>query len=153
MNKINRKHRFINSKKIDKDDGSTPLDGRLERFAALYAKHPNGIQAYKQAGYTGSQPAQASCHLKKQENVAARIMFLQRELAEQVKIDSHWVLQRLIDLADKPGAKHQDLNRTLELIGRHMSMFVDRVKHEGMPKRIVIKNEDGKVVDELGSNK
>lgn len=134
-------------------DGSIPLKGRKELFAQEYVKTANGAQAYQNVYHNNhSNPAEAGSKLKSLEPVYKRILFLQGERAKEAKIDAKWVLDRLVKNAES-AQRDFDKNKALELIGKHLSMFVDRVKIEGLPKRIIIRSEDGSVAEELGSNK
>ena len=135
--------------------GSLPLDNEQhERLAQGYFETANKKIAGERAGYTDKSNAWRAIH---REDVQARIKFLQDERAEELGLDAYYVLRNLKSIAercmqgepvtdrdgapvfvqggdgeyaalykfDAPGA-----TKAVELIGKHIGMFNDKVKHE-----------------------
>jgi phage terminase small subunit len=114
---------------------------RHEKFAQFLAMGKKRIEAHELAGYTPSRANSST--LANQQHIKARVAELQgraAEIAIQVAqvttgISKSWVLEQLRDNALK-GLKQKNgsavANRALELIGREIGMFVDRVE-QGKP--------------------
>ena len=129
----------------------TNLTPKQRRFVEEFQMDCNGKQAAIRAGYSPrTAAAQASQNLTKlnvqqalKEAIAAR--------SERLEVDDDWVLSQLIENAnramqaspvlDKDGELTGEwvyqgsvANRALELIGKHLGMFVDRhqVQHKGV---------------------
>lgn len=116
---------------------------RRERFAREYLKDLNGTRAAIAAGYSPATAAQAATRLLKHVQVRAIIGEAQAELAEELGLDAAWVLDGLREnyeramqaqpVYDREGNEtgffeYQGnvANRALELIGKHIGMFVER---------------------------
>lgn len=112
------------------------LNARHKRFAEEYVKDLNGTQAYKRAGYNVKDDATAAINatrLLRNDKVKAYIQELQNKRSEKLKVDAQYVLKHLIKLAE---AKHdyvenKDRIKCLELIGKHIGMFTDKIEHSG----------------------
>ncbi len=98
------------------------------RFALEYMKDRNGTQAAIRAGYSRNGAASTGVRLLRHPGVRRIVEERERAIAMEAEIDEAWVMQHLkenvyraIDLADV-----SSLNRTLELIGKQIGMFVDR---------------------------
>lgn len=130
--------------------GSLPLDNEQhERLAQGYFETANKKIAGERAGYADKSNAWRAIH---REDVQARIKFLQDERAEELGLDAYYVLKNLKSIAERCmqseavenafvqnadgefaqiyAFKEQGAIKALEMIGKHIGMFNDKVKHE-----------------------
>lgn len=137
---------------------SNNLTPKQEAFIQEYLVDLNATQSAIRAGYS-EKTAKAIGHenLTKPDIVAA-IEEAQKELSERVEITQEWVLSNLKTVAercmqsapvlDRKGQQvfvenaegdivpayvfnSMGATRSLELLGKHIGMFADKVKHEG----------------------
>jgi phage terminase small subunit len=104
------------------------LERRQDLFVIEYMKDRNGTQAAIRAGYSSKGASVRAANLLAKSSIRRLIDEKERALAIEAEIDEAWVMKHLkqnvyraIDLADVSA-----LNRTLELIGKQIGMFVDR---------------------------
>lgn len=119
---------------------------RHELFAQSLAKGKTADEAYQEAGYKPNRGNAAT--LKANQSISDRVQELKDKAAEKVKIDIAWVLDRLVEnversmqaveVLDRDGLptgewKYEGnvANKALELVGKHLGMFVDKVEHTG----------------------
>lgn len=131
---------------------------RWERFAQGLAAGKSASEAYVAAGYEAND-GNAS-RLKGNEKVEARVAELLGRVTEGVVLTKQWVLERLIENANRAMQAESKLgengepvgeyqyqgnvaNRALELLGKELGMFIDR-KEVGKPGEF-----DGMNADEL----
>ena len=130
-------------------DPSQPLkDQRQETFCLEYLKEPIGQVAAEIAGYSHRTARHQACRLLTRDNIKNRLEFLRSKIQKKFDIESEWVLLKLQTLATS-ARRESDRIRCLELIGKYFALFTDKVKHEGLPKRIVVRNENGKIEEEI----
>lgn len=100
-----------------------------ERFAQLLAKGQTATEAYIEAGYTPNDGNAA--RLKGNERIRDRVHELQSRVADDIVITAQWVIEQLVDNAQK--AKMQGdfgpSNQALQLLGKELGMFVDRTEN------------------------
>jgi phage terminase small subunit len=126
-----------------------------ELFAQALSKGMTLEKAHEDAGYSGNR--QAAHKLKCRDDIQARVSELlankvERERAantkatEKLAISKEWVLRKLVENIEKAsqavpvngteGAEYKYegsvVNRSLELLGKELGMFVDR-KETGAP--------------------
>lgn len=110
------------------------LNGRQRAFAEHYvANGGNGLQAAISAGYSDKGAEVTASKLLRVPKVGAYVRELQAELREDAIVDAQWVLNELVDNLrnlqkcdlEKTGGH---INRCLELIGKSIGMFDDRIK-------------------------
>ncbi len=121
-------------KGTDKNDGATPMrNTRNEKFAQLVATGAVLEEAYVASGYATTRARQASDRLRKREDVAARILYLQEmsavSLSQAFVFNRQWVLEKLKMIFEDAyeDREYSPSIRALELIGKELSMFADRV--------------------------
>jgi len=108
------------------------LTPKQERFVAEYLIDLNATAAYQRAGYAGrGHSAEVCAHLLlKKPHVQAAVAEANAKRLKRVALTADDVLKRLEDLAD--GAERDaDKLRALELIGKHLKLFTEKVEHSG----------------------
>lgn len=129
------------------------LSEKHELFVMEYLKDLNATQAAIRAGYSEKTAKQQGSRLLTNADIRARIDELMERRKEKLDIDSDWVIARLIEVSEmslraKPVMKwdyeerrlvetgeyqfdSNGANRALELIGKHLGMFKDKIEHSG----------------------
>jgi phage terminase small subunit len=143
----NKNKKQQNSSKTEQNNGH--LTDKQARFVSEYLKDMNATQAYKRAGYQVKSDEVAGASARRMlRNVTVRtaIKEEQKIIREKNRISTGWVLDRLKDnvercmqlepVRDKEGNvtgvykwEPQGANKGLELIGKHIGMFIERVEH------------------------
>lgn len=120
----------------------TLTNSRHERFAQELAKGKSASEAYTLAGFkpnTGNASTLKGTQsiLKRVAEIQAETSEMERQAtqaaAEALAIDREWVMARLQENALK-AAEQEDYgpsNRALELLGKELGMFKDKVEHSG----------------------
>ena len=101
---------------------------RRDRFAAEYVKDLNGAQAAIRAGYSAKTARHQAYELLTKPDIAAEVQRLQAKRAEAVDIDAEWVLRKLREVAEQEDAAIPTKTRALELIGKHVGMFTEKIE-------------------------
>ena len=129
-----------NSKEVSSDvikaTSASTLNPKQKRFAEEYVKDLNGTEAYKRAGYITKEEKTArinASRLLSHANVKAYVQELQQKRSEKLKINAEYVLKHLIKMAEakEDFVENKDRIKCLELIGKHIGMFTDKVEHSG----------------------
>lgn len=137
---------------------SNPLTDKQKRFVEEYLVDLNGTQAALRAGYAKSSAKQRACEQLQHPLVAAAIAEEQAKRSERTHVDQDWVISRLMSVVersmqaekvtDRSGAlvlvENADgdfvpaytfnaagANKALELLGKNIGMFTDKVEHTG----------------------
>lgn len=147
--KIPTKHskkRLLCSKMSTKN--SKTLTKKQEMFISEYLKDMNATQAYKRAGYAVKNDrvaAAAGLRMLRNVNIKERIEESLKEKSKRNEITADWVMAQLkenyercmqaIPVFDKTGEftgefryEPNAANRALELMGKHVGMFTDKVE-------------------------
>ncbi len=106
-------------------------NSKHELFAQARAQGQSAAAAFVSAGYAANDSNAA--RLNGNERVRARVEEIQAAGAERAGLTVDWVLECLRSnheqaFSNKDGAV---ANKALELIGKHLGMFKDRVEHSG----------------------
>lgn len=121
------------------------LSPMQERFVDEYMKDLNAAQAAIRAGYSAKTASRIGPELLGKTLVAEAVQKAKEKRAKRVELDAAWVVRRLVRNAnraasaepvrDKEGNPTGEyryegsvVNKALELLGRHLGMFVDRVE-------------------------
>lgn len=117
------------------------LNPRHERFARELASGKTASDAYEIAGFKRNDGNAST--LKGKQSISKRVAELQAEqaetarkatelAAERLSIDREWVLARLVENAMQARAESDfgPSNQALNLIGKELGMFVERVQSE-----------------------
>lgn len=126
-------------KLVDKEER---LTGKQEAFAQLVAKGSMLVEAYREAGYmpNGSDKTQweAASRLMANSKVLARVKQLQADMEEDRRTierrREEYVLKRLQEEAEQAETDGSRV-RALELIGKTIGMFTDRVETDDKTER------------------
>ncbi|HBF39786.1 MAG TPA: terminase small subunit [Firmicutes bacterium] len=128
------------------------LNDRQERFCQEYIIDLNGKQAAIRAGYSEKTAEQIASRLLRNVKVSARIEELQKKVIDKIGLNQEWVLKELQRVysrcivpeeIEKWDYEQRQLigtgefmfdskgaNRSLELLGKHLGMFADKLKIE-----------------------
>lgn len=110
----------------------TALSPRQRRFAEEYIFDYVGNKAAIRAGYAIKYADQQASLLLKHKGVAAYIDHLgQTKESQIVSVNPDYVIQKVTEIVTKDGARDGDKLRGLELLARHLGMFVDRTELTG----------------------
>ena len=118
---------------IELPKGSEPLaNHQHEELAQAFIITGSKKKAGDMAGYTDKSNAWRAMH---RDDVQARIKFLQDERAEELAIDSFYVLSKLKDNLEAcmSGAEpnRAAANKAIEMLGKHLGMFAGKIEHSG----------------------
>jgi phage terminase small subunit len=105
------------------------LTDRQKRFVAEYLIDPNQKQAAIKAGYSEKTAEQIGYQLLQKTSVAEAIAKAQEKRAKKADVTAAKVLQELADIGfDKDNERTTDRLKALELMGKHLAMFTDKVE-------------------------
>jgi phage terminase small subunit len=115
------------------------LTPRQRRFVDEYMVDLNATQAAIRAGYSKRTAAKIASQLLDKTGVAAAIEERKAALAKKTDTDAAWVIKNLKRNHRRAmRARVKDggavANKALELIGRHIGMFTDKVLHGSDPE-------------------
>ena len=118
---------------IELPKGSEPLANQQhENLAQAYVETANKKKAGEKAGYADKSNAFRAIL---RPDVQERIKFLQEERAEELGLDSYYVLSKIKDNleASMSGAEpnRAAANKAIEMLGKHLGMFVGKIEHTG----------------------
>ena len=106
------------------------MTDKQQRFVDEYMVDLNATQAAIRAGYSPKNAEQVGYQLLQKTSVSKEISKRKAKLANVVNWTAVDVLKRLARLADE-GYKDSDKIKALELIGRHIGMFQEKVELSG----------------------
>jgi len=132
-------------------DRPRPFTAKQRRFVEEYLIDLNASQAAVRAGYSPKGAGVTGHKTLKMPHVAAAVAAAMAKRAEEAKLSADWVLEGLRlnydramqaepvmvrqgDRMVESGEFVYDgsvANRALELIGKHLGMFTDKVQHSG----------------------
>ena len=109
------------------------LTARQERFCQEYVlNRKNGTKAAVAAGYAEKSAGVAACRLLKQDKITSRVRALIQERWNHLIITKEQVLLDTYAIAEKNSAADpRTAVKALELVGKELGMFGDRVEHSG----------------------
>lgn len=147
---------MTNEIKQEMPAGAEPLDNdQHERFCQEYLKDLNKKQSAIRAGFSPTSACQHGFVVFNRPEVKARIDFLKNERNEELGLDAYYVLKNLKSIAERcmqgeqvvdgdgspvfiqtPDGEyaalykfeHAGANKALEMIGKHIGMFVEQKK-------------------------
>lgn len=108
------------------------LTVRQLRFAEEYSVDFDGKAAAIRAGYATKWADRQAHLLLRHKGVAKYIDHLtQSKEAKIVSVNPDYIIQQVTAIIGKPGAKDSDRLRGLELLARHLGMFIERTELTG----------------------
>lgn len=108
------------------------LSVRQKRFAEEYVIDFNGAAAAVRAGYATTYSDRQAHILLRHEGVAKYIDHLtQSKRVKIMQVDPDYIIQEITSIIGKNDAKDSDKLRGLELLARHLGMFIDRQEITG----------------------
>ena len=115
---------------MSKDRG---LSAQQERFCQEYALNgKNGTKAAIAAGYSEKSAAVTACRLLKNDKITSRVRELIKDQWDHLIITKEQVLLDTYTLAEKNRVVDpKTAIKALELVGKELGMFGDRVEHSG----------------------
>lgn len=106
----------------------TALTTKQKLFIEAYLANPNGTEAARKAGYTGSVGTLKS--IASQNLAKPAIAAALKKRVDKAIITADEVLHGIREIALK-GERDADRLRAYELLGKHLTLFTDHVKHSG----------------------
>lgn len=164
------------SKKVSGNDEKS-VSGKLtpqqEMFCQEYIVDYNGTQAAIRAGYSEKNARTHASRMLTNANILSRVRAIQKERLEKLAVTQESVILKLLEIYDrcmqaKP-VMEWDYNErkyvatgeytfdsrgalnALEMIGKHLAMFTNKIKHSGDIKNdltISIELEDDETEDD-----
>lgn len=110
-----------------------PLTVKEKAFVERHLVHGNGAQAVREAGYRCKDAAGMAYELLGRPLVQKALQAARADLSKRNELDADWVLGRLRKeaLSRRIGSSHAARVRALELIGKQLGMFKEKVEHDG----------------------
>lgn len=107
------------------------LSPRQRAFCEEYVVDFNASAATIRAGYAHKWADRQGSLLLKNAGVAAYIDYLTGSSAAKITaVDPDYVIQRVTEIITKAGTRDGDKLRGLELLARHLGMFIDKVENK-----------------------
>jgi len=108
------------------------LTFRQRRFCEEYIVDYCGKAAAIRAGYATKHAEKQAVQLLKNEGISFVVDSLTASKASKiVAVDPDYIIQQVVTIISGPGAKDSDRLRGLELLARHLGMFIDRTELTG----------------------
>ena len=124
------------------------LTDRQARFCEEYLIDLNATQAAIRAGYSEKTAREQAAQNLSKLNIQEKIVELKAERSKRTEITQDSVIQELaaVARAEVKGVRAVDKLKALELLGKHLGMFVERyeVNAAEIEKRIAEAREQGK---------
>ena len=124
------------------------LTPKQERFCEEYLIDLNATQAAIRAGYSEKTAREQAAQNLSKLNIQEKIAELKAERSKRTEITQDSVIQELaaVARAEVKGVRAVDKLKALELLGKHLGMFVERyeVNAAEIEKRIAEAREQGK---------
>jgi phage terminase small subunit len=120
------------AKKVpETDKAARPLTAKQQAFVETYLLDLNATQATIRAGYSKQRASEIGYQLLQKTTVqqAIQAAFLAR--SQRTEITQDFVLSRLREEATTKMGQAGPRVRALELLGKHLGLFPDRIRHGG----------------------
>ena len=91
----------------------------------------NATQAAIKAGYSKKTAQEQSSRLLSNVIIQKHIEKLREKQTKRTEIDADYVIKGILEVVTAEGVKHNDKLKGLELLGRHLAMFIDRQRIAG----------------------
>lgn len=125
------------------------LSPRQRAFAREYIVDFNGSAAAVRAGYSNNYPDRQASNLLRHRGIARLIDHLSASKeAKLIAINPDYVISQITAIISKEGTRDGDKLRALELLARHLGMFIERTEISGKDgEAIAIKKIEEDVAD------
>ena len=124
------------------------LTDKQQRFVAEYLIDLNATQAAIRAGYSAKNADKIGSQLLGKTRVSEAIQAEKTARSERTEITQDYVINKLKAIADQDASdgtdselKYSSQLKALELLGRHLGMFTDRMKVEGNVPVVIVGDE------------
>lgn len=114
------------------------LTDKQKRFVDEYLVDLNATAAAKRAGYSAKRASELGYQLLQKTTVQASIQQAMQARSQRLCITQDFVLERLREIAEREASDAPDSElkysaklRALELLGRHLGLFEDRLRLAG----------------------
>lgn len=105
---------------------------RQRHFAEEYVVDFNAAAAARRAGYSDNYSDRMGHILLRHKGVAAYIDYLNKSKeAKIVSVTPDVLIQRLVEIMERPGIRTTDELRAVEMLMKHLGMFIDRQEITG----------------------
>ena len=115
------------------------MTAKQEAFAIEYLKDKNATQAAIRAGYSKKTAAAIGWELLEHPNIQQIIREKQEEARRNATITVDGIVEQLQEIASNVLSKDSDRIRALELIGKYLGMFTEKVEMKGQIDTAVTK--------------
>lgn len=118
------------------------LSEKQRLFCYYYVKNGNATKAAIKAGYVESCAHVSGSRLLRNDKIQKAINEMNEDARKAATVSVQYVLRKLSQLAEECSAKGGDTynptaaNKSLELLGRHLGMFTDKIKVDGAEKLV-----------------
>lgn len=112
---------------------------KQEAFAIEYLKDKNATQAAIRAGYSKKTAYSIGCEMLKKSEIQQFLRERQEESRANATVTVDGIVDQLREISANPLAKDSDRIRALELIGKYLGMFTERVEMKGQIDTAVTK--------------
>lgn len=108
---------------------------KQERFVQEYLVDLNATRAAIRAGYSEKRASEYGYQLLQKNTVQTAIQQAMQEQQQRVQIDQDYVIEKLREIASREASdapdselKYSGKLKALELLGKHLGMFEDRLR-------------------------
>lgn len=107
------------------------LTPKRQRFVEEYIVDLNATQAAIRAGYAARSADVTGSRLLGNARVSAAVQEAQAARSKRTEMSQDWIIDHLRENvgAAKAEAQYNASNKALELLGKHLGMFTERVDH------------------------
>ena len=110
--------------------GPDGLNDKQRRFVKEYATDLNATQACIRAGYSPRTAGAQGSELLKVPKIRELVNKQAQTAADKLGLTHEWVLDQLVETA-KYGEREANRLRALELLGKHLALFTEKIEHSG----------------------
>jgi phage terminase small subunit len=107
------------------------LTAKQDRFVAEYVIDHNATKAAIRAGYSERTASVIGHENLRKPQIIERLDEIEAETARGLELTREFVISRLMTIADVGSGSTQV--RALELLGKHLALFTDRLEVTQMP--------------------
>lgn len=111
------------------------MTDKVVSFCQEYAVDKNGCQAAIRAGYSERSAKEIASENLTKPNIVNYVDYLLNKNSIRAQVDAVYVIKGLKKVADRctddDTFEHAGANRSLELLGKHIGMFTEKVEVSG----------------------